>query len=686
MENNNGGGSSPGSSPGGRRRASTSMWGGLLTKTLTSQTKRLGSTFQNPIRRVMTPPPAATPPGRRRSASVVASSVSSSAAQRSSAPAEGKILLSQIVSLGSSSDLLRSLRRNEPVEDIKAKLLLCYCVITSNSLQLFGFKTETEEKADLAAAAPKSLLKIVPFDGVHGISLPYRVRRSELQDCADEVAVRTSEMVIHLGSRQKDVWLWCIDNEERASLLESLSTAIYEFRKINGTLEAGLNNNDIYDELGIDQLSMEEVTERIVLGVRREHDNTRVVRVSSSSPVSGVDKAGSTLKARSPALSIDPVRSSLTLQDIHRVMTPTSNRVVQQVQPEIAKALDDNEKTLNLLGDNLKELEAWAASGPNPRKQQGGSVTISMEHFLNNGAAPAAPAAPVKITPQRLSRSRTDAFLDRFQVFLKRGANVVKVDSVTGLRAEATLYVRVTESAGYGSRHYLMYTTQSPGRLKAETAGGVETSNELLGVIFLDEIANVMPEPTSEARFVVEGHVDCWGTFEVVTGKKKDLWVARKNMVNGILLLQQRFVEVQEKKSAPLEPPSPPSTFAGTNCPARIDIVNTPGDERAKGPYFPVVLRGAGTDSPGYQLKNGCPIFKNQVRPSPAVLSKEAAKDGSLGWVIGVNGVPIYGIFGDSLEPPSHGWASFASEKSSPPPSELVVVYDSSGGEDFITI
>ena len=61
MENNNGGGSSPGSSPGGRRRASTSMWGGLLTKTLTSQTKRLGSTFQNTIRRVMTPTAGSDP-------------------------------------------------------------------------------------------------------------------------------------------------------------------------------------------------------------------------------------------------------------------------------------------------------------------------------------------------------------------------------------------------------------------------------------------------------------------------------------------------------------------------------------------------------------------------------------------------------------------------------------------------
>ena len=46
--------------------------------------------------------------------------------------------------------LMLALSCGEPVEDIKAKLLLCYCVITSNSLQLFGFKTETEEKADLS--------------------------------------------------------------------------------------------------------------------------------------------------------------------------------------------------------------------------------------------------------------------------------------------------------------------------------------------------------------------------------------------------------------------------------------------------------------------------------------------------------------------------------------------------------
>ena len=71
------------------------------------------------------------------------------------------------------------------------------------------------------------------------------------------------------------------------------------------------------------------------------------------------------------------------------------------------------------------------------------------------------------------------------------------------------------------------------------------------------------------------------------------------------------------------------------------------------GEYFPLEL-----------LKNQSPMFQNQFN---VMLSKEAAKDGSLGWVIGIANVPIYGIFGDTFYPPTEKWAAFDTNNNPPP-------------------
>ena len=63
-------------------------------------------------------------------------------------------------------------------------------------------------------------------------------------------------------------------------------------------------------------------------------------------------------------------------------------------------------------------------------------------------------------------------------------------------------------------------------------------------------------------------------------------------------------------------------------------------------------------------LKNQSPMFQNQFN---VMLSKEAAKDGSLGWVIGIANVPIYGIFGDTFYPPTEKWAAFDTNNNPPP-------------------
>lgn len=91
--------------------------------------------------------------------------------------------------------------------------------------------------------------------------------------------------------------------------------------------------------------------------------------------------------------------------------------------------------------------------------------------------------------------------------------------------------------------------------------------------------------------------------------------------------------------------------------------------------------------------KNNSPIFTNK---NHVLISKEAAKDGSFGWVICVSNQPIYGIFGDVQLPPADTWAAFDPKYGPPPkitmlniPTGLNMVGSSSNnfeGEEMISV
>lgn len=238
-----------------------------LIQLLPKKTKKLSLSFQQTVRQALTPPPgffSTNSPRKTKSDDIDDGlHVKHSSALRI-IPNNREVLTAQLIHFGRSSELLRSLRRKESVDESRSKLVQKYIVITNHTIEILNIDANNYEnsihKHDI----------IIDLDNVHGISMPFRTIKSTINE--DEIAIRTTEVVIHLGHKVRDLWIWCMDNEERASLLDIMTKAIEGLR-----IREGDDN-----PLEIDQLSLEEVTDRVVLGVRLDKSNKRIVRSSSS--------------------------------------------------------------------------------------------------------------------------------------------------------------------------------------------------------------------------------------------------------------------------------------------------------------------------------------------------------------------------------------------------------------------
>ena len=280
-----------------QRRASKSF--GDLLNLLPQKTKQLSISLKEKVKRALTPNSIQA---KRDDAPIGGGGIHLTLLENPRViPNDRKVLMTQVIQFGRSSELLRSLRRNLSVEESKQNLPFKYVVVTEYTIEFLDLDNGPKEQSNADVI-------VIDLDSVHGISLPYRTLKSSVD--GDEVAIRTTEIVIHLGHRKKDLWLWCDDNEERACLLDVLTNAIQASRKISGDK----------NPLEIDQLSLEEVTERVVLGVRLEDTNTRIVRSNSrNSPRAD----GKTFK-HPIAAHVTPLKS----EHIEEKLTPKSMKIL----------------------------------------------------------------------------------------------------------------------------------------------------------------------------------------------------------------------------------------------------------------------------------------------------------------------------------------------------------------------
>ena len=160
-----------------------------------------------------------------------------------------------------------------------------------------------------------------------------------------------------------------------------------------------------------------------------------------------------------------------------------------------------------------------------------------------------------------------------------------------------------------------------------------------LGVVFLSEINNVITVDKSELQFQIQTESESW-IFETTGANSSDI---RNKMIDGL----KHLIKINNAMNH-----STRHTQSNDLQTLKILIQNC-GNTQCNGEYFPLEL-----------LKNQSPMFQNQFN---VMLSKEAAKDGSLGWVIGIANVPIYGIFGDTFYPPTEKWAAFDTNNNPPP-------------------
>lgn len=563
-------------------------WGGLhLNAAFSALDTKAISSFasgvQKSVRKAMnTPPPNLVNP--------LLESLHRATTSSSSPSVPPKLLLSQIVHAGNSSDLLRSLRRNELAEEIQQKLPLRICLITSDGLQLMNLprREEGEPREKMVTDDDDDTPKVfasITLDRIHGITLPYRVLKGREPD-GDEIAMRTSELVIHLGPREKDLWLWCEDNEERAHLLESIEQAL----------------KDAHDSVEIDQLSMDECSERVVLGVRHE-DERRVVRVSSPERQTPSNSGG---------MMDGTAGKVLDMTAIHQVMTPKSKlkRKSLIVAPSMASPPPPSTAATVTHVDG--------AVTPATR-------ILGFQRFhawLTNGAPFQKVSPEGKVSPRAHLFNR-----DRVVLFLR-------VSSMPGTKKRATKH----------DREYLMYMSEA-----------LENCNGEIGVVFVDEISKVQANAAEPSLTICDSSGDVWASFACTSTEERD------ELVHWFNVLCERSKEEEDMDVSEDEA-----------CVESIRVCG-PGDLRTEGMY--VTVRG--------QMKNGARIFIN--RRSNAIITKEAARDGSLGWVIGIEGVPVYGLFGDFDAPPKIGWAAFDNHASGPAPSlEYTAVSDDGSGADGI--
>ena len=202
-----------------QRRTSKSF--GDLLNLLPQKTKQLSISLRQTVKRALTPNSIQA---KRNDTVISGDGIHLTLLENSRViPNDRKVLMTQVIQFGRSSELLRSLRRNLSVEE--QNLPFKYVVVTEYTIEFLDLDNGSKAQSNVDVIA-------INLDSVHGISLPYRTLKSSVD--GDEVAIRTTEIVIHLGHRKKDLWLWCGDNEERACLLDGLQKQYNRLQKISG--------------------------------------------------------------------------------------------------------------------------------------------------------------------------------------------------------------------------------------------------------------------------------------------------------------------------------------------------------------------------------------------------------------------------------------------------------------------
>ena len=148
------------------------------------KTKKLSASFQQTVRQVLTPPPSLF--SRNSPRNVISTSTNNNTKTKQNLepriiPDDREIKTAQIIYFGRSSELLRSLRRNEGIDESKNKLVQKYIVITKDTIEILNMNSKVNMEKDDKSKIKKEIHMediVIDLNNVHGISLPFRTIKS----------------------------------------------------------------------------------------------------------------------------------------------------------------------------------------------------------------------------------------------------------------------------------------------------------------------------------------------------------------------------------------------------------------------------------------------------------------------------------------------------------------------------
>ena len=173
-----------------QRRTSKSF--GDLLNLLPQKTKQLSISLRQTVKRALTPNSIQA---KRNDTVISGDGIHLTLLENSRViPNDRKVLMTQVIQFGRSSELLRSLRRNLSVEESKQNLPFKYVVVTEYTIEFLDLDNDSKAQSNVDVIA-------INLDSVHGISLPYRTLKSSVD--GDEVAIRTTSSLRLTGLSNK---------------------------------------------------------------------------------------------------------------------------------------------------------------------------------------------------------------------------------------------------------------------------------------------------------------------------------------------------------------------------------------------------------------------------------------------------------------------------------------------------